>query len=324
MGPKIPLESQSLQRADSSSSHSDQNDHNMAAADRLRPGLSPLASKSARPHSAQVGNQIDTSDSTDTENYGKRRKFKTKHQLDKNKSSSDNQLVDNTTEATKASKPTPDSRVINVLPNVPNDISNGTLPFSSNSEAMKQNSDSVGLKQNSDSVGLKQHLSADQLTALSPSVSVANSAKPPQSSQSAVNLNSSYDSLNTNSHQRNATHIQNGQVNFLSPGQVNSLAPNPAGRLSREVSVSSHSSSQSDLAREGDGTAVEKKGHVVYHWAMIQLSMTPEVERFMQGIVSIVPPCHVRDSSREKFPPRSNTNQAVQPQKIVRGLKFQI
>ena len=288
MGPKIPLESQSLQRADSSSSHSDQNDHNIAAADRLRPGLSPMASKSARPHSAQVGNQIDTSDSTDTENYGKRRKFKTKHQLDKNKSSSDNQLVDNVPEVTKGSKPVPDSRVINVLPNVPNDISNGTLPFSSNSEAIKQNSDSVGLK---------QHLSADQLTALSPSVSVANSAKPPQSSQSAVNLNTSYDSLNTNSHQRNATHIQNGQVNSLSPGQVNSLAPNPAGRLSRDVSVSSHSSSQSDLAREGDGTAVEKKGHVVYHWAMIQLSMTPEVERFMQGIVSIVPPCHLRDSS---------------------------
>ena len=274
MGPKIPLESQPLQRADSSSSHSDQNDHNMATMDRLRPGLSPLSATATRPHSAQARNQLDTSDSTDTENYGKKRKFKTKHQLDKNKSSSDNQLVDNTAEVTKGSKPVADSRVINVLPN---DISKGTQPVSTNSEKTKQSSDSVGLK---------QHLSADQLTSVSPSVSVTNTAKP-QSSQSAVNLNRSHDSLNTNSLPRTNTHAQNGQVNSLSPGQVNSLAPNPAGRLSREVSVSSHSSSQSDLAREGEGTAIEKKGHVVYHWAMIQLSMSPEVERFMQGIVSI-------------------------------------
>ena len=275
VGPKIPLESQSLQRADSSSSHSDQNDRNKAAKDRLRSGLSPLSSKSARPHSAQVGNQLDTSDSTDTENYGKRRKFKTKHQLDKNKSSSDNQLVDNGTELTNDPKPVPDSRVINVLPN---DISSGTIPFSTTSETSKQNSDSGGLK---------QHLSAEKLAGLSPSVSVGNTSTP-QSSKSAANLNSSHDTLNDNSHQKNAPNIQNGQVNSLSAGQVNSLAPNPAGRLSREMSVSSHSSSQSDLVREGDGTAVEKKGHVVYHWAMIQLSMTPEMERFMQGVVSIV------------------------------------
>ena len=120
-------------------------------------------------------------------------------------------------------------------------------------------------------------MSADKLAALSPSATTENSLHS-QSSKSAFNLNSSYDSSLANSHLRVPTNTQNGQVN--------SLSPNPAGRLSREVSVSSHSSSQSDLAREGDGTAVEKKGHVVYHWAMIQLSMTPEVERFMQDIVS--------------------------------------
>lgn len=266
-GPKIPLESQSLQRADSSSSHSDQNSRNRSAKDRLRPGLSPLSTKPARPHSAQVGNQLDTSDSTDTENYGKRRKFKTKHQLDKTKSSSDNQLVDNVPEMNNESKTGPDSRVINVLPN---DISIGTSPKTSGDPS----------KQYSDSGGEKLHnISAEKLAALSPSTSTVTTENQ-QSPKSAYNSNSSYDSSNTNSHQKNIANIQNGQVN--------SLSPNPAGRLSREVSVSSHSSSQSDLTREGDGTAVEKKGHVVYHWAMIQLSMTPEVERFMQDIVSMI------------------------------------
>ena len=272
LGPRIPLESQPLQRTrhedDSSSSHSDRNDRSGSARERLRPDLSTMPSKSGRPHSAQVGNhsnQIDTSDSTDTENYGKRRKFKTKHQLDKTKSSSDNFLVDNVQSVNnKESDDTSDSRLIKVLPN---DISKETSPRTTN-DNLKQYSNSDGAK--------PHHLSADKLTALSPSVT-GNSIQN-QSSKSAFNLNASYDSTLSSSHLKTAVTNQNGQMNYLSP--------DPAGRLSREVSVSSQSSSQSDHAREGDGSAVEKKGHVVYHWAMIQLSMTPEVERFMQDIVS--------------------------------------
>ena len=225
--------------------------------------------KSGRPHSAQVGNhtnQHDTSDSTDTENYGKRRKFKTKHQLDKTKSSSDNFLVDNVQIVNKSEESSDNNRLISVLPN---DISAEAAPRTTN-ELSKQNDHSGGVK--------PHHMSADKLTALSPSATLGNSLQS-QSSKSAVNLNTSHDSTLSNSHLKNPVANQNGQLNYLSPDT-------PAGRLSREVSVSSHSSSQSDPVREGDGTAVEKKGHVVYHWAMIQLSMTPEVERFMQDIVS--------------------------------------
>ena len=54
------------------------------------------------------------------------------------------------------------------------------------------------------------------------------------------------------------------------------------------MSMSSHSSSQSDLDREvTEVVSVTRKGHVVYHWAMIQLAMTPDMERFMQDIVSV-------------------------------------
>ena len=265
--------------------------------------------KSGRPHSAQVGNhtnQHDTSDSTDTENYGKRRKFKTKHQLDKTKSSSDNFLVDNVQSVNKSVEGSDNNRLISVLPN---DISAEAAPRTTN-ELSKQNDHSDGVKphhmsadgvkphhmsadgvkphhMSADGVkpnhmsadGVKpHHMSVDKLTALSPSATLGNSLQS-QSSKSAVNLNTSHDSTLSNSHLKNPVANQNGQLNYLSPDT-------PAGRLSREVSVSSHSSSQSDPVREGDGTAVEKKGHVVYHWAMIQLSMTPEVERFMQDIVS--------------------------------------
>ena len=235
--------------------------------------------KSGRPHSAQVGNhtnQHDTSDSTDTENYGKRRKFKTKHQLDKTKSSSDNFLVDNVQNVNKSEESSDNNRLTSVLPN---DISAEAAPRTTN-ELSKQNDHSDGVKPHHMSAdGVKpHHMSADKLTALSPSATLGNSLQS-QSSKSAVNLNTSHDSTLSNSHLKNPVANQNGQLNYLSPDT-------PAGRLSREVSVSSHSSSQSDPVREGDGTAVEKKGHVVYHWAMIQLSMTPEVERFMQDIVS--------------------------------------
>ena len=98
-------------------------------------------------------------------------------------------------------------------------------------------------------------------------------------------LSSSFDGRlqNVSNHGR-SVHNNPRHTNGLS-SHSGSQSNNMNG-LSREVSMSSHSSSQSDIARDSDAIPVEKKGHVVYHWAMIQLCMTPEMERFMQDIVS--------------------------------------
>ncbi|XP_053407466.1 kinase non-catalytic C-lobe domain-containing protein 1-like isoform X3 [Mercenaria mercenaria] len=228
--------------------------------ERLQPQLSPLQGQQ-RLNVNKNNQHADTSDSTDTENYGKRRRIKTKHELDKMKSSSNSNLL------TENSQPT--------IGNVINMPSNSSTSVSNN-----QASSRVNLPQST--VINRQH-SVDNMVPL---------AQNSQSIPRPTSLSASYDSpqmqtLRQNSAPGNALQgnsdlkQNNLTVNGLSSPQRSS---DKDTGLSREMSLSSHSSSQSDLVKEGEGVAVEKRGHVVYHWAMIQLCMSQEMERFMQDI----------------------------------------
>lgn len=234
---------------------------------RLQPQLSPLHGQQG--HQRSKGNKenqhVDTSDSTDTENYGKRRRIKTKHELDRMKSSSNSNLLVENSQTSNG--------------NVTNVPSNNASVSNSN----HQSSSHVNLPQPTVN---RQH-SVD---------SIVPSSQNSQNLQKTANLSSSCDSPRIQSLKQNSS--IGGVSNSKSDVSQNDTAINgisspqrangkPAG-LSREVSLSSHSSSQSDLVKEGEGAAIEKRGHVVYHWAMIQLCMSQEMERFMQDVVSLI------------------------------------
>lgn len=236
-----------------------------ATLDRIQPQFSPLEDQQNHHQSAteeQDNKKVDTSDSTDTESYGKRRRIKTKHELDRMKSSSNSHLL---TENTAPSS----GNVINMPPN---------------SESLS--SDNMNLPQNTNTGMDRQH-SEDHV--------LLPSAQHSQSLPRPTSLSVSYDSLQMRTLKQNSGIVnvpqsvsdinQNGTpMNGLSSPQRSTVK---LTGLSREMSLSSHSSSQSDLVREGEGVAMEKRGHVVYHWAMIQLCMSQEMERFMQDIVSL-------------------------------------
>ena len=226
--------------------------------DRLQPQLSPLQGQQ-RSNVNKVNQHVDTSDSTDTENYGKRRRIKTKHELDRMKSSSNsNLLLDN-------SQPPVDS-----VKNLPSNSSNNV-----------QASSHINLPQNT---MINRQLSVDSVVP-----SPRNSHNIPR----PMSLNVSQDTAQMQTMKQNSG-LMNGSQGQGDINQNNltvSSPQRPNGKvtgLSREMSLSSHSSSQSDLVKEGESVALEKRGHVVYHWAMIQLCMSQEMERFMQDIVSLI------------------------------------
>lgn len=235
-----------------------------ATLDRLQPQLSPSEDQQGHHQSLlveQENKKVDTSDSTDTESYGKRRRIKTKHELDRMKSSSNSHLL---TENTGQS-----GNVINIPPNsdsLSNDNSN--LPHNTSTRMDRQHSLDHVLPSSQNSQSLPRP------TSLSVSYDSLQLRTLKQNS-GTVNVPQSVSDIN-----QNCT-----TMNGLSSPQRSSVK---VAGLSREMSLSSHSSSQSDLVRDGEGIAMEKRGHVVYHWAMIQLCMSQEMERFMQDIVSLV------------------------------------
>jgi len=206
---------------------------------------------------------IDTSDSTDSETYSKRRRIKTKHELDKMKSNSNSSLLTENA---------------------------GNLDLSVKSGHQTMNGASVEMKSPRVTASVNKELPGNR-----------NNSVPMSTTQTSHNANVA--NVNTSDHNRlqnsynsvNGTHIQGHglsgpDVKNAHPTQplTNGTENSEKTGLSRAVSLSSHSSSQSDLDREVvEGAVVEKKGHVVYHWAMIQLCMSPEMEKFMQDIVSI-------------------------------------
>lgn len=220
----------------------------------------------------QLGNRnnsdikhADTSDSTDSETYSKRRRIKTKHELDKMKSSSNNSLLTESGNALDLSVKSGHSKSMNGSieakpPKGPVPTNSQTLPSSKHQMSRQYSAD--GSLSNSQRI---------------------DSSKP-------LNLSASFDANSRFSSevraQANQLNVNSQNMNQVQPS-VNGTATSEKSGLTREMSMSSHSSSQSDLDREvTEGIAVVKKGHVVYHWAMIQLCMSQEMERFMQDIVS--------------------------------------
>ncbi|XP_052771824.1 kinase non-catalytic C-lobe domain-containing protein 1-like isoform X3 [Mya arenaria] len=269
-------------RDDDSSSLSETNEGPREAThNRLQPNLSPMGGQNMKPR------HNDTSDSTDSETYSKRRRIKTKHELDKMKSSSNSNLLSENIvgeqTVVSASQPSegaivPNGNIETKPPKVPgsfNNVSTTNLP--SNKTVVPN----VDVNQSKSSVNSN---SSQVVTSLNGSLGfpLVNN-----SNQGLTQVNSNQGPPPVNSNQgprvKNCTsHLQQLSVNgTTSPQKVEAKDTGS----NRPISVSSHSSGQSDLDKEvTEGIAVERKGHVVYHWAMIHLSMSQEMEKFMHEI----------------------------------------
>ncbi|KAH3790012.1 hypothetical protein DPMN_168206, partial [Dreissena polymorpha] len=255
----LPKPRQRGNQDEDSSGHSECNEDQRkdTSQNRIQMQLSPSNGHLDNPRSPE-------SDSTDSETYTKRRRVKTKHELDKMKSghqleinniggtngvASNSELV-NGTDETKPPRGPSSSSVSLPLTNLPNNTVS----------VMKQ-----------PVVDTKPPHPASTLPKNKRGSQIIEDSQTKNGKQSQI----------PNNDQHNSTQSQptvNG-VNGTLRSEVNVTG------LSREISISSHSSCQSDLDREvTECIAMERKGHVVYHWAMIQLNMSQDMDRFMQDI----------------------------------------
>ncbi|KAL3864884.1 hypothetical protein ACJMK2_006531 [Sinanodonta woodiana] len=286
-----------------SSSMSESSDHQRSVRNvDLLHSLVTTGHHHGRPQSVHALGHVDTSDSTDTEQYEKRRKLKKKYQLDRVKSSSMHNLLSDSSYMGQS-----DITIQSGNISVANGKGNTAAQFG-------QAKDMVNLL-NGNTVVPNQRKSTDPDLTSTPNAKRAsdsgqiwNISVKSQAENEQLNLFSTT-SMNQNERLKTDTLGSNeadAQSKPMIPSSaIPSVPPTLTGTSSltlhldsesvstlvREMSVSSKSSSQSGVRNLDNGsidtvakTPIKHKGHVVYHWAMIQLSMTPDVERFMQDI----------------------------------------
>lgn len=277
---------------------------------------------SEKPPSSQYF--AETSDSTDSEHYERKRRYKKKHHLDKNKSSSFHNLLSD--ESISA-----------------NSVGNGFNTEIAYQHQFSGNRNTTSMNQTSHSALTQNGVVQEREICQDGYKRLPDKPKEP-ASHSNSNSAKNYQFHNRNDQplmqMKNgsskppllkASHINSSfkviSADKLDPAssfvadnlkQISSNEPctkNTAERkfdhsvshegyraiqlIGRESSISSLSSSQSgtldssmtsvdsSLHTQGNDDEPKTKGHVVYHWAMIQLSMSDEVEKFMQDIVSM-------------------------------------
>ncbi|KAK3589437.1 hypothetical protein CHS0354_020772 [Potamilus streckersoni] len=281
-----------------SSSMSESSDHQRSVRNvDLLHSLIKTGNHHGRPQSVHaLGHHVDTSDSTDTEQYEKRRKLKKKYQLDRVKSSSMHNLLSDSS----------------YLGQIDINIQSGNI-FVAKAEgttAAQFGQDTVNPSNGNKSVPKQQNSTEPDLTSTpnakraSDSGQILDISVKSQAENEPLTLFSTT-SMNQNEMLKTDT-LNNAQSKPVLPLSAIPSAPSvltvtssstmhldseSVSTLFREMSVSSKSSSQSGVRNLDNGsidtvakTPIKHKGHVVYHWAMIQLSMTPDVERFMQDI----------------------------------------
>ncbi|KAL5022627.1 hypothetical protein ScPMuIL_001782 [Solemya velum] len=268
---------------------------------------------------------VETSDSTDSDHYERKRRYKKKHHLDKNKSSSLHNLLSD--ESVSANSNGNDFSVENAYRHQFSGNRNTVLTNQTSHSASAQN----GVVEQGGSRQIRQGESkelADKPKEPTSHSDSSNSAKnypfhnrndksfkqsedasPKPPLLKAIGISSSFEVISADKIDPAPSFVTDVSKQRLSNEQgnkntverkldhsVNRDSYRAIQLIGRESSISSLSSSQSGtldssmnsvdsrIHSQGNDVEPKTKGHVVYHWAMIQLSMSDEVEKFMQDI----------------------------------------
>lgn len=261
--------------------------------------LTDIAAQSkfgARPRSHLAPRQQE-SDSTDNENYERRRRYRKKHNMEKPRSSSMHNLATETGQFTVFQSDGAELSDSNARSKINRRLSDHIDNLEIRQLNPSENQNYNQLEHNNDSEKIELNNNTSLLNERLCDVSQNTSTATAPSTSHSEQLQGDNSDVNSPPSSKSSTHHNSFNKNDIN--QRNEL-------MTRTSSLSSHSSNRSDkhdvtgqlhrhLSRlslteniKEEMAAQKRKGQVVYHWSMIDLCMTTEVEKFRQDIVSIV------------------------------------
>ncbi|KAJ8316890.1 hypothetical protein KUTeg_004794 [Tegillarca granosa] len=255
--------------------------------------IASLSKSGVRPRSHLATRQQE-SDSTDNENYERRRRYKKKHNMEKPRSSSMHNLATETgqftvyqTDGAELSDSNTRSKVNRRLSDHIDNMEIRQFKSSENENynQSENNDDSEKIEMNNNTSLLNERLgdiSQNTSTATAPSTSHSEQLQGDNSDPPSSKSSTHHNSFNKNDLiKRNETMTRTSSLSSHSSNR--SEKQDITGQLHRHLSrLSLTENVKEEMA------AQKRKGQVVYHWAMIDLCMTKEVEKFRQDIMNEV------------------------------------